>query len=168
MNRIALMGFLCLGLAATAQEVQFDYDHSANFSNYRTYRWVDAPGPAANQLMVQNIQRAVDGQLALKGLRRVEEGGDLLVSYGVAIQREKEINGMSLGPRWNGNARLTTSTVDNGKLVVSFVDPAKQQLVWQGAAEQTLDIKKDPDKNYRNLEKAVAKLLKYFPPGQAK
>jgi hypothetical protein len=43
-------------------------------------------------------------------------------------------------------------------------DPAKKQLVWRGSVSKTLDIKKDPDKNYKNLEKAVSKLLRNYPP----
>jgi hypothetical protein len=42
--------------------------------------------------------------------------------------------------------------------------------VWRGSASKTLNIQRDPDKNYRNLEKAVAKLFKNssFPPGSGK
>jgi hypothetical protein len=47
------------------------------------------------------------------------------------------------------------------------IEPAKKQLVWRGGAEKTLDIKKDPDKNYQNLQKAMAKLFKNYPPGSA-
>jgi hypothetical protein len=36
--------------------------------------------------------------------------------------------------------------------------------VWRGSVSKTLNINKDPDKNYQNLEKAVGKLLKKYPP----
>ena len=42
------------------------------------------------------------------------------------------------------------------------------QLVWRGSVSKTLDIKRDPDKNYRTLEKAVAKLLKDCAPKAGK
>jgi len=48
--------------------------------------------------------------------------------------------------------------------VVDIYDPGKNQLVWRGAAEKTLDIKKDPDKNYQSLERAMAKLFRNYPP----
>ena len=41
-------------------------------------------------------------------------------------------------------------------------------LVWRGVASKTLDLSTDPDKNYRTLEKAVAKLFKNYPPGVGK
>jgi hypothetical protein len=63
-----------------------------------------------------------------------------------------------------GRAVVTSSTIDIGKLVVDFFDPAKNQLVWRASAAKALDIKKEPDKNYQNLQKAMAKLFKSFPP----
>jgi len=36
MKYINLAALACLGVAAFAQEVQFDYDRSANFSAYKT------------------------------------------------------------------------------------------------------------------------------------
>ena len=174
LSSIAVLGFL--GAAAFAQDVQFDYDRSANFSAYKTYQWVDykavSPG---DQLLDQDIKRAVDAQLAGKGLRRVEGDADLLVGYQAGISQEKEFNSLGGwgpggwgGPLGNwGNSRVTTSTIDVGKLVVGLFDPATKQLVWRGSASKTLSISRDPDKNYRNLEKAMAKLFRNYPPGRA-
>ena len=53
-------------------------------------------------------------------------------------------------------------------LVVVLFQAATKQLVWCGSASKTLDINEDPDKNYRNLEKAMAKLFKNYPPGVGK
>jgi len=152
-----------------AQDVHFDYDRSANFGAYKTYQWVELnAGHATDQLLDQNIKRAVDAQLTLKGLQRVESGGDLQAAYQVAVDKEKQFDGFGMGPRWNAMGRVTSSTIEIGKLVVDLFDPAKKQLVWRGDAEKTLDIKKDPDKNYQNLQKAMAKLFKNYPPGSAK
>ena len=164
MNAIRLTGFLCMAFAAFAQDVHFNYDRSANFAAYKTYRWVDRGGSAPDQLMDQNIKRAVDGQLAGKGLQRVETGGDLQIGYRTALDKEKQFNAFSMGPRWNAAGTVNTSTIDVGKIAVEIVDPARQQLVWRGDAAKTLDLSKDPEKNYRNLEKAMAKLFRNYPP----
>ena len=177
MKLIKITGLLCLGVAAFAQEVQFDYDRSANFSAFKTYQWVDYKRVAVgDQLLDQDIKRAVDEQLAGKGLRRVESGGDLLVGYQAGISEEKQFDAFGSGfGGWGGPGRGnfgdihgTTSTIEIGKLVIGLFDPASKQLVWRGSASKTLDLKKDPDKNYRNLEKAMAKLFKNYPPGTGK
>lgn len=171
MKLINVAALLVLGMAAFAQDVQFDYNRSADFNAYKTYQWIDykpiAPG---DQLLDQDIKRAVDEQLAGKGLRRVESGGDLLVGYQAGISQEKAFDslGSGWGPAWFGgwgNTRVTTSTIDIGKLVIGLFDPAAKQLVWRGAASKTLNISKDPNRNYRNLEKATAKLFRNYPPG---
>jgi hypothetical protein len=180
MRHISLTALLLFGGAAFAQDVQIDYDRSANFSAYKTYQWVEYQRvEVGDQLLNQDIKRAVDEQLAGKGLRRVESGGDLYVGYQAAISQEKQLDGYGSGlggfggwgGPWGGglsDIHARTSTIDIGKLVIGLFDPATKQLVWRGSASKTLDIKKDPDKNFRNLEKAMAKLFKNYPPGSAK
>jgi Domain of unknown function (DUF4136) len=169
---INVAALMCVAITAFAQEVQFDYDRSANFKAYKTYQWVDTnPIQVGDQLLDKNIKRAVDEQLAGKGLRHVESDGDLLISYQAAISKEKQFDGLPSGPPWWGNwgnIRVTTSTIDVGKLVVGFFDPATKQLVWRGSASKTLGISGGPGKNYRNLEKAMVKLFKNYPPGVGK
>ena len=169
MNKIILAALMCLSGAAFAQDVQYDYDRSVNFGLYKTYEWVDRfPVRAGDQLLDGDIKRAVDEQLAGKGLRRVDSGGDLHISYQGAISQEKEFDYLGVGPRWWGDGRVTTSTIEVGKLVIELFDPASSQLVWRGSAAKTLDLKTDPGKNYRTLEKAMAKLFKNYPPGASK
>src|SRR5689334_15812305 len=169
MKVFALTGFLCLSTLAMAQNITFDYARSANFSSYKTYQWVDTSADGAtDQLVDQNIKRAIDAQLALKSMQRVETGGDLQVNYQVALNKEKQFDGWGSGPRVWGNTRVTTSTIEIGKLMVTMFDPAKAQLVWRGTAEQTIDMKKDPDKNFKTLEKTMAKLFKNYPPAAGK
>jgi hypothetical protein len=109
---IHLTALICVGVVAFAQEVQFDYDRSAHFTAYKTYRWI----PIGDQLLDRNIKRAVDEQLAGKGLRRVESGADLVVGYQAAILHEMQFDSFGgWGPRWWGNwgsTRVTTSTID--------------------------------------------------------
>jgi hypothetical protein len=169
MKRLLITGLLCLNAAAWAQNIQFDYDRSSHFDAYKTYEWVEPKeGHSVSQLMDQNIKRAVEAQLSVKGLHRVENGADLQVVYHVAVDREKEYDSWGSGPIWWGNLHVTSSTIEIGKIVIDFYDPAKKQLVWRGAASKALDIKKDPDKNYENLQKVMAKLFRNYPPGMGK
>ena len=43
-------------------------------------------------------------------------------------------------------------------------DSATHNLVWRGVVSKTIDQKAKPDKQQKNLGKAVAKLLKNYPP----
>lgn len=120
----------------------------------------------------RDIKRSIDEQLAQKGLTKVEKDADLYVGYQAVIDLEKGINLSAWGTRggpggwggWGGwdSGTVTgqTSTIPVGMLLVDLFDPAKKQLIWRGDASKTLDLKKDPDKNYKNLQKAMTKLFK--------
>ncbi len=168
-QKIFVPALLFIVTVAYGQDIHFNYDRSANFAAYKTYQWVDIPGGVVtDQLMDQNIKQAVDEQLALKGLKRVENNADLFIGYQAAVTQEKSVSFYGTGPRWyGGTVTGETNTISVGKLVVDLYDPARKQLIWRGDATKTLDPKKDPDKNYRNLQKAMAKLFKNYPP-QAK
>ncbi len=132
-------------------------------------------GISDDQLISQDIKRSVDEQLAQKGLTRVEKNGDLQIVYHAAIREEKSIdlNGMGWGGRgyggwWDGSISGQTSTIPIGTLVIDVYDPATKQLIWRGQASKTIDLKKDPDKNYKNLQKAMTKLFKNYPPQAGK
>jgi len=46
--------------------------------------------------------------------------------------------------------------------------PAKKQLIWREDATKTAQFKRDPDKNYKSLQKGFAKLFKDYPPQSSK
>ena len=142
----------------------YNYDRDVNFAGYKTYQWVESRAGAANQLRDKDIRRAIEAQLAQKGLQKVEGNADLVIQYQTGIDRERQLDAWTMGPRWSGMARANTSTVEIGTLVLNFYDREKKQLVWRGSVSKTLNFNKDPDKNYQNLEKAVGKLLKKYLP----
>jgi hypothetical protein len=167
-----LAAFLFTAASAYGQDIHYNYDRSANFATYKTYQWVEIPGGAVpDPLIDRAIRQAADEQLAQRGLTKVEENADLYLGYQVVINLEKSVDLWStgVGPGgWGGGgdrtARGQTSTVPVGILLMDLYDVAKKQLVWRGDAIKTIDLKTDPDKNYKNLQKAMAKLFKNYPP----
>jgi Domain of unknown function (DUF4136) len=125
------------------------------------------------QFIDRDIKRSVDEQLAQKGLTRVEKDADLYVGYQAAVNLEKGADLWSTGFGGFGGlgdrtVQGQTSTIPVGMLLVSLYDPAKKQLIWRGDASNTIDLKKDPDKNYKTLQKTMAKLFKNYPPRAGK
>jgi hypothetical protein len=139
-----------------------------DFSKFHTYKWVTIAGsPDVNQIQDAEIKQAVDSQLAAKGLTKTDsDNADLYVGYQTAVNQQKEWNaiGMGGGWRWGGMETATSSTIDIGTIVVDMYDQGGKQLVWSGRATKTLDPSKSQEKNQKELDKAMAKLLKDFPP----
>lgn len=168
-----LQAFVLLAAFASGQDVHYNYDRGANFAAYKTYQWVDAPGRVPDQLIERDIKRSIDGQLAQKGLTRVEKDADVYVAYQVVINLEKGVDLWSTGfggfGAWGDRTvQGQTSTIPVGTLLVSVYDVGKKQLIWRGDASKAIDLNKNPDKNYKNLQKTIAKLFKNYPPQSAK
>jgi hypothetical protein len=175
-NRISLADFalalavLLMGCTVTlGQDVRYNFMPGTDFSKYHTYKWVTIEGGAhPNQIVDAEIKQAVDSQLAAKGLTKTDnDKADLYVGYQVSIDQEKQWNAYGMGGiRWGGMASATSSTISNGTLVLDMYDSTTKQLVWTGNATKTLDPSNNQEKNQENLDKAMQKLLKNYPPKQ--
>jgi hypothetical protein len=182
MTRGVLPLVLCLAAAssALAQDVRYNFDKTANFAAFKTYKWVVIKGATQmSDLVDKQIKAAVDAELATKGLTKTEaETADLFIGYQTAIGQEKEYTsfdtGWGYGPGYygrgwygGGGGGMTngqTSTIYIGQLALDMYSPSPKTLVWRGAASKTLDPKAKPEKQEKNLKKAVTKLLKNYPP----
>jgi hypothetical protein len=154
----------------SAQDVTHNFMPGTDFSKFHTYKWVNIEGGAhPNQIVDAQIEQSVDSQLASKGLTKTDsDKADLYVGYQVAVDQEKQWNAYGMGGRWGGGgmATATQSTLSVGTLVLDMYDPSTKQLVWTGKASKTLDPSSNQEKNQKNLDKAMAKLLKDYPPKQ--
>lgn len=154
--------------AMLAQDVTTNSMPGTNFSKYHTYKWVPIEGASQpNQIVDAQIKNSIESQLNAKGLSKTDaDNADLDIGYQVAVNQEKQWNAYGTGGlRWGGGmGTATQSTLNVGTLVLDMYDPATKQLVWQGRATKTLDTSNNQEKNQKNLDKAMAKLLKNFPP----
>ena len=165
---------LALG-TAFAQQVKTDFDHQANFSQYKTYSWQEIK--PANSLWDSRIKNSVDAQLAAKGWTKVDSGGDVAIVAIKTTQTQRSLqtfyDGMGGGWGWRrfggggfGEATTTEQDYKEGTLVVDMYDAKTKRLIWRGSAEDTLSS--NANKNEKNLDKGVAKMFKKFPPNSGK
>jgi hypothetical protein len=181
---LSVLAFVLL-LFATAfgQDIRYNFDKNADFSKFKTYHWVQIKdAQKVDDLVDKQIKETIDAELAKKGLTKVDgENADLYVAYQTALGTEKQFTSYNsdwgYGGGWyrggwygpsGGMTTGQTSTIYVGTLAVDMYDSANKQLVWRGTASKTLDPKAKPDKRQKNLNKAVAKLLKKYPPEQKK
>jgi Domain of unknown function (DUF4136) len=168
---IALAFCFLVSTSAFAQKVNVDWDRSENFSQFHTYAWQPSPNPAKG-LWDQRIIDGVNQQLQAKGLTEVQANPDLWVVYTSHIKDQKQVVGTGYGygpgwywgPGWGGPTMTTYTTfiTREGTLVVEMAGAKDHQLVWRGAVTDT--IKDNSNKNINNLNKAITKLFKNYPP----
>ena len=173
MRKIGMGFFLLLMIAGTAlaQDVKTDYDHHANFSEYKTYMWIKRP-TMQDPLMVSRVEDAINSQLQAKGWRLVNENADVGIAAHGATQQKQTLDTFYDGfgggwgwRRWGGGLGEATTTTENytvGTLLVDLFDTKTKQVIWRSTASATLSDK--ADKNTDKLNKAVDKMFKNFPP----
>jgi len=182
MKRLLTLSVLIL-LAGTgtalAQDVRYNFDNTANFAGFKTYKWVAIKGAQQmSDLVDKQIKAAMDAELAKKGLTKTDaDTADLFVGYQAAVGQEKEYTsfdtGYGYGPGWYGRGWYgggggmttgTTSTIYVGQLALDMYTPQPKALVWRGVASKTIDPEAKPEKQQKNLAKACEKMLKNYPP----
>lgn len=172
---LVLFGLLlCTSLRAFASNVKTDYDHSANFSQYKTYSWIKVQ--AGDSLWADRIRQDVDAQLAAKGWTKVDSNGSASIAAFRSTQEQPTLDtfydGLGGGWGWRGRGGFggggfgmsTTTTVDTkvGTIVVDIFDSQSKQLLWR--AKDSGDLSGNPEKNAKNLNKEMSDMFKHFPP----
>lgn len=177
--------FLALGVllisaySATAQDVRYNFDKDTDFTRFRTYRWVELKDAArVDSLRDKSIKASIDAKLAEKGLTKTDaDSADLLVGYQAGVGTEKQFTSYNTdwgyGGGWyrggwygptGGTTTGQTSTIYTGQLALDMYDSKNHDLVWRGVVSKTIDPEAKPEKQEKNLNKAVTKLLKNYPP----
>ncbi|MGA8042700.1 MAG: DUF4136 domain-containing protein [Terracidiphilus sp.] len=173
------LSVIALG-SAWAQDVRYNFDKNTDFAKFKTYKWVPIKDAATfNDIIDKMIKDTVDAQLATKGLTKTDtDSADLYIGYQGAVMQEKEFSSYNTswgygsgyyrggwygGPS-SGYTTGQTTTIYVGQIAVDMYDTANKDLVWRGIVSKTLDMKAKPDKQQKNLTKAMTKLFKNYPP----
>ncbi|MDY7093047.1 MAG: DUF4136 domain-containing protein [Acidobacteriota bacterium] len=178
-SRLALLCLLTLALtvaapAASAKiRVEVTQDAEAPYGDYGLYRWKELPklpaaAPSRAPILEARLQAAVEKGLQNRGFQKATEDqeADFLVLIFGAIEDRLDLSGVDyeLSPRvhWADDESLRFQrSYKEGTLVIDILDAASGELVWSGAAHDASD---KPEKLVERIEKAVAKILRKFPP----
>ena len=199
-SRITIYGGLLMALLGSAlgQNIQTDFDHQANFSQYKTYSWQAVK--AADSLWDARIKNAINAQLAAKGWTQVGNGPEFPFPPpppSAAAQPEPTSSCLTSAPCVVIVAIQTTETqrslqgfysgfggglgwggFRDGSINISEQDYQEGTLIvdmYDAKTKQLLwrgsaegTLSDKASKNENKLDKAAAKMFKDFPPGSTK
>jgi hypothetical protein len=179
---VALVSLLIA--ACESISARSDYDHSFDFTGYHTFSWISekpmiVASPEVSPLAQGRIQKAITQTLATKGIRYVPDpaNADFVIAFTVGSRQQVSVSSASaypypigyVGPHGWGSPYYQDIDVreyTQGRLAVDVFDVKLKQPVWTGIA--TKNITGSDQANPKELvEKAVAEILKDFPPGRA-
>ena len=176
MKKYILLAYVLLALGVgrvAAQSPNYGFDRYADFSKYKTYKWVSIESAQhLDELTADQLMGTLEMELAKKGLTKSpSDKVDLYIGYQIARANEKQLNHYDIGAAYGsaagattGTAGETTTIVHSGQLVLYIYDSARNQLVWWGVLPNAIDADANPDKKQKHLDKAIEKLLKDYPP----
>jgi len=145
--------------------VKTDYDRSFDFSRLRTFTFKsewnkDRP----NSLVDSRIEAALRRDLEAHGFRYQPDGpADFVVTY-YARQKEK-VEPTAIGYdmpyrwRWGWGPEFWTRYYTEGSVIVDFVTPNNNQLVWRGRVTDTVS---GLNESQKQVNKGVNELVKHF------
>jgi len=165
-------------------KVVSDFDPSVDFTQYKTfeyYGWLEESDKQLNDLDKRRIEAAFGAEFEARGLKYVEEGGDIVVGLFIVAQQKTQTTAHTTqmggygggyggyygyGPGWGwggGHSTTTYSEYDyvEGTLVCDIYDKAKEQLVWEGIGTGT--INEDPSNREQRINEAVNKIMAEYP-----
>jgi len=165
---VAALGIVfLLAVVANGQSVKFDYDHSIDFSRFKTFML--SLEPLTNDpLLKKEITDTIDAQLSNRGLTPVKEGADLAVAatYNIEERYTWPTNYNRPGSGWPGFPVTTVETYELGTLTVRLFDAHTKKLVWQATA--TEEAPAEMERRTEEIGQQIDRIFRNFPPATTK
>lgn len=177
---VLLAAAAALWACATGPQITTDYDRSVDFTQYRTYGFLERPARAQDEgystITERRIEAAISRELEARGYRRAENP-DLLVNFSVTAEDIQEVRQVPTATppvgyyawRYPYYAPWPTYTyetrVDNyrrGSLFIDLVDAGQNKMVWEGVATAriTEKMREQPE---AAIDAAVAEIFAKYP-----
>jgi len=101
-----LLCAVLLAAGCSSVSVSHDFDSKADFASLRTYSWLTAPESTSesvkkelqtNSLIEVRVKKAVNQQLAAKGLKETTQDPDFLVAFHTGVQDKTDVQSWGYG-----------------------------------------------------------------------
>ncbi|MCY9853599.1 DUF4136 domain-containing protein [Vibrio mediterranei] len=160
-------------LIGCASDVATDYDSSTNFSAFKTYQYQENSADPVS-LDRARIKKAVDNEMALRGLTLVDKDADVLVYYDILEGTELLADGPSFGfgigsggynSAYGVGVRTPTRVKEKkfGKLSVELIDAKSNDVVWRSVSQRQLTETMEPADRDVFVQEQVHKMFEEYP-----
>jgi len=173
---------LVSGCGSTTK-IHSDYDHSIDFSQYKTYNYYSPMGienPNYSSLLGQMFRDAIDAQMLPKGYVK-SDSPDLLINVSARLEDKTKVTTTSspamygggyYGYRggmydpWGGYGYGTSTHVSQyteGTINVDMVDIDQKRMVWEGVAIGRVNEKQKSGELRQDIMDGVAEMFANYP-----
>ncbi|MEI6897921.1 MAG: DUF4136 domain-containing protein [Psychromonas sp.] len=172
MLRLIVTALLSLSLFACAVHPTTDYIANKDFSQYTHFAFPPSLEGMPNSIDSTRIKNAVTMQLEQKGLIKTTiEKANLQIFFRVKSETELKPTAISSSfaySRHRGTLRMNIPEnyykYQYGKIVLEFVDPGTQSIVWQSISQRELQETITTDKRNQFINSEITLMLNTYPP----
>lgn len=181
MKRVALIPALAIaGLMAacsTGPTIRSDYDHNANFAQYRSFGFMSPLGTDTagyTTILTERLKTATRGQMEMRGYVYSEQSPDLLVNFNAKLQQKTQVTpAMPMVPYYGYRAGFyggwpgyglgeDVYQYTEGTLNIDLIDARRKQLVWEGVSTGVIDNTATAASE-QQVEANVAEIFQQYP-----
>ena len=179
---VMMMALALLTACASGPTIQTDYDHSIDFSKYKTYGYFSPMGienPNYSSLLGQMFRDAIDKQMQARGYVK-SDNPDLLFNVSARLEEKTQVTTMTdpmmyggyYGYRggmyapWGGYGYGTSTHVSQyteGTINVDLVDPKLKRMLWEGVAIGRVNEKHKHPELRQDIMDGVAEMFEGYP-----
>ena len=165
-----LLLVLCVASCAPIY-VNYDYEKSTNFEDYKTYNFFSNIESGLNELDQKRLISALETKLNTMGLQKTNNASFLIDIKSDEFQEQSRNTvgvGVGGGNRGFGGGVSVGIPIGqpniNRQITVEFVDESKTGLFWQAISESGFKQNQKPEKREARFQAIVEKMLKGYPP----
>jgi hypothetical protein len=171
-------------LASCGTTAHIEKDDNADFSRYKSFKWIDKDGEGkndankGNDLTEKRIRDAVNAELEKTGWKETKNRPDVLLSYDVLVERSTTESTNPVYTRSSSRVvfnpytrRYTTiyypsqfagyerdeRTIREGTVTISMIDTKTDKTVWQGWTTDEVNSKNLTTKEIQNSVRSIFK-----------
>lgn len=166
---VTSVGVTLLSTLVFAQQISHDLDRGVESGpgQSTTYAWTRGT-ELPDELNHARIVRAVDWQLASKGLTKVDAGTSpsVYAAYHARFDQDRRVIGFSTGSGSGSRFATMTHEISVGTIAVDIIDPKTTRVLWRGSARRPVDVKAKREVIERAINRTISELFKKYAPGK--
>ena len=184
LSSISILACVAVLLASCASKptIESDYDHTIDFSQYKTYGFFNPMGienPNYSSIYGSIFRSAISREMESRGYVQ-SDNPDLMINVSGRLQDKTKVTTTSdpymgggyYGYRrgaygaWGGYGYGTSTHVSNyteGTVNVDMVDRAQKRMVWEGVAVGRVNEKKTSEETRTNINAGIQEMFAGYP-----
>ncbi len=171
MRSIVALILLILITSCAPIYVNYDYEKSVDFKQYKTYNYYSNVETGLSELDSKRLIKILDAEMRIKGfslsgtpdfyvnIKSQEFHGAQQSSVGLGIGS----TGRNFGGGVSMGIPIGQSNI-NREIIIDFVDESKTGLFWQAITETNYNPNSSPERKEERFKVIVQKVLSGYPP----